>query len=435
MSMEIYDAASKVKGSLSYRANQLIAYLSSESMMSKFIKIQWNVIYQFARLIIEKDNVKQGDFRELYSKVAEHIQEDSLLEQFLLVAGSPQEVKDEHHLILGKVCFCITACILHHIANMSLKESSTESISWKNVSDMGAEGRGKVRYCGAWAVVKVRESCKRYVRENGYSHDVKVRERVYEEYQKKMVLDHLQANSQLLHSNSEHIETLKVTEERQYRNHGLTHLTDDAYLFFLDLEQARVNEINHSKLNKYKGQIFNKAENSLLSNEKLKLKWNFLFAGLPNQSQSQITGQKFDLAVIVAKLFNAVVIRYLHMGGKQYLRDYRRDFKWKKEEELRKRVTERKEMAQKKDQRITAEEIEADTTEGKSYSHARLKAQVMKDKLIFTRGHLYKKQFLKLICRAYNIPNKDMRNKETMNNALSAKIPTCNNFPNPDVFM
>ena len=185
MSIEIDDAASKIKGSLSYRANQLIAYLSSESMTSKFIKIQWNIIYQFAKLIIEKDNVKQGDFRELYSKVADHIQEDSLLEQFLLVAGSPQVVKDEHHLILGKVCFCITSCILHHIANMSLKECATESILWKNVSDMGAEGLGKVRYCGAWAVVKVRESCKRYVRENGYSHDVRVRERVYEEYQKK----------------------------------------------------------------------------------------------------------------------------------------------------------------------------------------------------------------------------------------------------------
>ena len=89
----------------------------------------------------------------------------------------------------------------------------------------------------------------------------------------------------------------------------------------------------------------------------------------------------------------------------------------------------------KKDQRITAEEIKADTTEGKSYSHTRLKAQLMKDKLIFTRVHLYKKQFLKLICKAYNIPNKDMRNKETMNNALSVKILTCNNFPNPDVFM
>ena len=40
------------------------------------------------------------------------------------------------------------------------------------------------------------------------------------------------------------LDTLQVTEGRQYRERGLLHISDQAYIFFMELEKRRVNLLN-----------------------------------------------------------------------------------------------------------------------------------------------------------------------------------------------
>ena len=52
--------------------------------------------------------------------------------------------------------------------------------------------------------------------------------------------DHIIANFCQLDGSSAYPGTLLVTEDKQYRSRGLTHIEDSAYEFFLKLEELRV---------------------------------------------------------------------------------------------------------------------------------------------------------------------------------------------------
>lgn len=69
------------------------------------------------------------------------------------------------------------------------------------------------------------------------------------------------------------METLQVTEERQYRNRGLSHIEDRTYEFFIELEVLRSQNIHDNKLAKLKENLFDEAVNTLVSNQIMKDKW------------------------------------------------------------------------------------------------------------------------------------------------------------------
>ena len=48
-------------------------------------------------------------------------------------------------------------------------------------------------------------------------------------------------------------DTLQVTEGRQYRERGLLHISDQAYIFFMALEKKRVDLLNLNILKKNAG--------------------------------------------------------------------------------------------------------------------------------------------------------------------------------------
>lgn len=71
-------------------------------------------------------------------------------------------------------------------------------------------------------------------------------------------------------------ETLTVTDERQYRCRGLAHIVDPVYEFFVDLEQARVEQLNNEKLTSSKerlveGAIYCSIKQCQLTNQMEKL--------------------------------------------------------------------------------------------------------------------------------------------------------------------
>jgi hypothetical protein len=70
---------------------------------------------------------------------------------------------------------------------------------------------------------------------------------------------------------------LDVTEERQFRNRGLSHIEDCAFEFIIRLEEIRVNNINEAKLAKHKELIVEKALDHTKSDEQVWLLWQMCF--------------------------------------------------------------------------------------------------------------------------------------------------------------
>ena len=76
-----------------------------------------------------------------------------------------------------------------------------------------------------------------------------------------------------LEETSKFPETLEVTEGRQYHERGLLHISDEAYLFFLQLEKRRVELLNRHLLKKECYKIVEVTLIQLKADESLKRKW------------------------------------------------------------------------------------------------------------------------------------------------------------------
>ena len=70
---------------------------------------------------------------------------------------------------------------------------------------------------------------------------------------------------------------MQVTEARQYRQRGLLHISDEAYLFFLNLEQRRVDLLNMHILKRAQEGMVKAAINSISNDEELKSSWTKCF--------------------------------------------------------------------------------------------------------------------------------------------------------------
>jgi len=66
-----------------------------------------------------------------------------------------------------------------------------------------------------------------------------------------------------LSESSKFPETLEVTERRQFRERGLIHISDKAYLFVLHLEQRRVELLNVQILKRARDEMVEKAMTEL----------------------------------------------------------------------------------------------------------------------------------------------------------------------------
>ncbi|CAB3998726.1 ATP-dependent DNA helicase PIF1 [Paramuricea clavata] len=157
-------------------------------------------------------------------------------------------------------------CVAEISKSVPLNEEE-ESHALK-VSDMGPDGRGKIRYLGGWATHKLLEKSRRYVVENRYSTSREVLDKVIKEMKKITLLeDNVVVSSQFMQETSEVPEILQVTESRQYRERGLLNISDSAYEFFLLLEQHRNDHINFNRLAQLGSDLIDDSVASVTRNE------------------------------------------------------------------------------------------------------------------------------------------------------------------------
>ena len=163
-------------------------------------------------------------------------------------AGKWSDVSTGQKILAAQLLFHLYKLFVAEVGKVVRKQEEEEPVYFQ-VADMEAEGKGKIRYIGGWAVRKSLEKSRRYVQENKTSVSKAVNEKVAREMEKVYLLENnIIVPFSILNGETLHKETLNTTESRQYRQRGLLHITDDAFNFFMQLEQERVEKINVGKL-------------------------------------------------------------------------------------------------------------------------------------------------------------------------------------------
>ena len=139
---------------------------------------------------------------------------------------------------------------------------------------MSAVGKAKVRHVGGWAVQKVLEKSRRYVRTNLYSENSETVRSVRRHHDIcKLIEESLIGSVAFLEKESTCKETLQVTEARQYRERGLIHINNPVFRFFMALESDRVLLLNDAAMRREGCNLMEVAYQKLAGNEDLKIKW------------------------------------------------------------------------------------------------------------------------------------------------------------------
>ncbi|XP_070552460.1 uncharacterized protein [Ptychodera flava] len=237
-------------------------------------------------------------------------------------------MKDEHFTLLTNIVWKINDLQVHCLISLAENRSLEETPNIVDVEEIGSDGRGKIRYLAGWTLRKEIESSRKYIKNNLYSTDKKVHERLKLEYQTKQSLNFLTVPETLIHRVSKYPETLRVTDSRQYSRHGLIHVTDETYLFFLKLEQERIKLLTIAHLHQQHVSLVQNAKDSLLNNSDIFITFQNLFLG-------EHINISHDIAM---KMYSQIVSRYINMGAGQFLKDYRREVQLKKTQAHRKKI-------------------------------------------------------------------------------------------------
>ena len=99
-----------------------------------------------------------------------------------------------------------------------------------------------------------------------------------------------------LEDNTSAPETLEVTEDRQYRERGLLHISDEAFGFFNILESLRVQEMNMSRLigSNDKACFNDTAPETILNNPTLGSAWRDCFKDTEPDKEVSIAVHKVN---------------------------------------------------------------------------------------------------------------------------------------------
>ena len=297
---------------------------------------------------------------------------------------------------------------------------------------MSNEEKGKIRYVGGWTLRKLQEQARRYINSNISSESKQVRGKLKTEITKSKILNGLLTNSLCLHHSSKFKETLEITDEKQYRTQGLPHISDSAYLFFGKLEERRVKYLNHARLNLLKGDLVSDSLASVQKDEELYGQW----CEVCNELKSDLTQNEVEKVTqfndCVNELYKLATQKYFKMGAGQYLRDFRRDFEWKKSEAHREKVLMKSQKKALQTDKINIDDIRADDSANKSKSHNMLVAMIAKHPRVFHDTRLYTNKDITLLLQAYGIHKKGK--KEILADTLVAAISANTEMKNTDIF-
>ena len=198
------------------------------------------------------------------------------------------EINDGQRSLAASLLLHLYQLFLGKLVKLTREREEAESVSAEfDVHDMSAEGRGKVRYIGGWAIKKCLDKYRSYVVGNMFSTSPAVRAKLNVEMKKITLLEnHAIVQREFLETSSSNTETLSAIEVRQYRERGLLHISDKTYEFFLALEQKRVDRINTNMLAALKNDLVDDALAEMLKDANLERKFANIFE--PNNDADKV---------------------------------------------------------------------------------------------------------------------------------------------------
>lgn len=394
-----------------------------------FVSVQWNRIFSLIRQQVSENptrKVKRKDFTCHFSDLHSLLVSDALEKEFGMLINIPVSMFSEcHYHALTELIYNLNSIVLKSVVGQQFPTLSNEACNI-DVQNMSAEGKGKVRYCGAWAIAKERHRCKEYFKSNIRSSDPGVRKKAKEAYAKKELLEQLIWSSGMAKEESKYQDTLNVTFSWTYEKGRLVHITDQMFEWSLELEQGRVNLLNNQSLATNKEDLVSITLARMLDNQQLKHKWKALFS----QRENENCDESLCDADLIAQLYDDVITRYVKMGVGEFLRDFRRDYKLQKTEAHRKKVVEKKKKKDLISSKVTMTSIRSDSSTNLKESHIRLQAMITEQPLIF-QSTVYSKDELQLLCKGYGLAFKRSESKARLSEKLTTKIQASGDVPNP----
>lgn len=143
---------------------------------------------------------------------------------------------------------------LRHLASLMTHHKDSSVVDF-DVQAMSPVGRSKVCHVGGLAVRKILTRYRKYVQANMFSNNSSTMVNVHKRQKLCNLLEeNIIVPFAKLEETSKYPETLDVTEARQYRERGLLHISDEAYIFFMALEEQRVKFLNMHRLKEANGE-------------------------------------------------------------------------------------------------------------------------------------------------------------------------------------
>lgn len=261
--------------------NAIDSLLNDDCWMTKvppFVKLIWFHAFQIIEnhIIENQDdivvNIGRQDFSEATFTLNQFFNGDDFSLYVCVVFGTNKGTLPQR-AIARKLATFIYFGFLERLKSTVRQDEICEPVAF-DVHEMSEVGLSKGRHVGGWAVRKVLSRACRYVQKNVHTNSsstlatVENQQRVCELLEENIIQPYHQ-----LEESSKFSETLQVTEARQYRQRGLLHISDEAYLFFLNLEQRRVDLLNMHMLKRAHEGMVEAAINSISNDEELKSSW------------------------------------------------------------------------------------------------------------------------------------------------------------------
>ena len=389
----------------------------NEHDLLQFLRIQWHRLALLLKQKDEKGIIKQQGLTSFCAGLFALTTDEHLLEEFSMLTGVERgEMSTEHFSVCTDFIFGIALVMLQSLTSGG--ESVHES-AFKSFENLTSGEMGKIRYVGGWALKKLLDAARRYVTVNVTSENKDVRKHLKNNIVKSQLLQCMLCSESVLRETSNYKGSLDVTSGKQFRTHGLLNISDEAYEFFLKLEEQRVSLLTQNRLNSLKGEIICDSVDATEKNKTLFELWREICS---NHKKKLIDIHGYSDEIVdecIKSMYYEIVHRYFNMGAKEFLRSYRREKTWQKSQAHRIKIQIRTQKNDLKSDQVNMEDIRSDQSDGKIDSHNLLKAMIQKQPAIFLT-RLYSNKDIELLLKAYGINKKGK--KEIIGNRLVQAI-------------
>ena len=262
--------------------NQAITEALNNRAVDVFIKLLWLEAFRILEEYIVADDpdnlvIKRKEFTEVTGQWYLFLTSATYVAYTKALFNKTLSLSEGETMLAGDVANQTFVKFLAVVSEHFRREETEEPCHF-NVYQMTNVGLAKVRHVGAWAVRKVLDNCRKYVQKNVYSTSSMTSANVQCRFQMaQLIEENAIVPFAKLETESKYKETLKVTQERQYREAGLIHVSDAVYEFTLAMEQMRSNLMNTTTLRHLKGDLVKETLTQIQHSEELLALWRGCF--------------------------------------------------------------------------------------------------------------------------------------------------------------